>query len=71
MKDGDRTLTGTKQLSLYNPENLSDEQWARFEFLKAMERKSANRGFRMFENHRTRILFFCGKFEMKPLVFSH
>ena len=28
--------------------------------------KSAARGFRIFENYRTRILFFCGKLNLKP-----
>ena len=28
--------------------------------------KSAARGFRNFENYRTRILFFCGKLELFP-----
>jgi transposase len=28
--------------------------------------KSASRGFRSFKNYRTRILFFCGKLEMRP-----
>ena len=28
--------------------------------------KSAARGFRNFENYRTRILFFCGRLSMRP-----
>lgn len=40
-KDGDETLKGTKQLWLYNPENLSDEQWAEFEALKDIELKTS------------------------------
>ena len=28
--------------------------------------KSAARGFRNFENYRTRILFFCGKLDLMP-----
>jgi transposase len=28
--------------------------------------KADARGFRSFENYRTRILFFCGKLDMKP-----
>lgn len=39
--DGDKTLTGTKQLWLYNPENMSDEQWDRFESLKEAELKTS------------------------------
>jgi transposase len=30
-KEGDETLTGTKQLWLFNPENLSEEKWLVFE----------------------------------------
>ena len=146
MKEGDETLKGSKQLWLYNPENISDEQWAQFEALKNMELKSsrawaireqfrwfweyryagcakkffglwyqwasrcqldpvkkvakmlkkrlnniltwfrhpisngpaegfnsriqslksAARGFRNFLNYRTRILFFCGKLDLRP-----
>lgn len=40
-QDGDRTLTGTKQLWLYNPENVSAEQWDQFEALKDSELKTA------------------------------
>ncbi|HHY86947.1 MAG TPA: transposase, partial [Verrucomicrobia bacterium] len=29
--------------------------------------KSNARGFRNFENYRTRILFFCGKLDLHPL----
>ena len=148
MKDGDETLKGTKQLWLYNPENMSDEQYEEFDTLKDIELKtsrawaireqfrwfwkysyagnakkfftrwyqwasrcqlepikkvakmlkrrlnniltwfrhhisnataegfnsriqslkSAARGFRNFENYRTRILFFCGKLELVPHV---
>jgi transposase len=32
--------------------------------------KSAARGFRNFANYRTRILFFCGKLDMRPEI-SH
>ena len=145
-KDGDETLKGTKQLWLFNPENISDAHWEEFEALKDMELKtarawaireqfrwfweyqyagnakkffrlwyqwasrcrlepikkvakmlkrrlaniltwfrhhisngpaegfnsriqsikSAARGFRNFNNYRTRILFFCGKLELLP-----
>jgi transposase len=41
MKDKDETLKGTKQLWLYNPENLSDEKWDEFETLKDAELKTA------------------------------
>lgn len=148
MKDGDETLKGTKQLWLYNPENMSDEQYEEFDTLKDIELKtsrawaireqfrwfwkysyagnakkfftrwyqwasrcqlepikkvakmlkrrlnniltwfrhhisnataegfnsriqslkSAARGFRNFQNYRTRILFFCGKLELVPHV---
>ena len=150
-QDGDDTLTGTRQLWLYNPENISEEQWTEFEALKDMQLKtsrawaireqfrwfweyryagnarkffalwyrwasrcrlepirkvakmlhgrleniltwfrhrisngpaegfnsriqsikSAARGFRSFENYRTRILFFCGKLELQPSDISH
>ena len=40
-KDGDDTLKGTRQLWLFNPENLSDEQWAEFETLKDIELKTS------------------------------
>jgi transposase len=33
--------------------------------------KSAARGFRAFENYRTRILFYCGKLQMLPDQVSH
>jgi transposase len=33
--------------------------------------KSAARGFRNFENYRTRILFYCGKLDLKPDIISH
>lgn len=144
--DGDQTLKGTKQLWLYNPENMSDEQWSQFKSLKEAELKTARawaireqfrwfweyryagnarkffarwyawasrsrltpikevaktlkrrleniltwfrhrisngpaegynsriqtikaaaRGFRNFDNYRTRILFFCGKLKLLP-----
>jgi len=41
MKNKDETLKGTKRLWLYNPENLSDEQWKEFETLKETELKTA------------------------------
>jgi len=145
-KEGDETLTGSKQLWLFNPENLSDAQWMRFEPLKTTQLKtsrawaikeqfrwfweyrypgnarkffsrwyswairsrlnpvkkvakmlkrhlehlvtyfrhgitnsmsegfnsriqnikSAARGFRAFENYRTRILFYCGRLKLMP-----
>ncbi|MDH5580159.1 MAG: ISL3 family transposase, partial [Betaproteobacteria bacterium] len=151
LMEGDETLKGTKQLWLYNPENISDEQWAQFELLRDMELKtskgwaireqfrwfweytyagnarrffalwylwaseselqpiikvanmlkkrlaniltwfrhpisngmaegfnsriqslkSAARGFRSFANYRIRILFFCGKLDLKPTFSSH
>ena len=40
-KEGDETLTGTKQLWLYNPENLSEVKWLAFEPLKQQEFKTA------------------------------
>ena len=33
--------------------------------------KSNARGFRNFNNYRTRILFFCGKLKLKPLLSFH
>ena len=144
--EGDETLTGTKQLWLFNPENLSDDNWLKFEPLQKAQLKtsrawaireqfrwfwedtyagnankfftkwyqwasrcqlppikkaakmikdhlpnilswfrhpisngpaegfnsliqalkSAARGFRNFDNYRTRILFFCGKLQLLP-----
>jgi transposase len=146
MNEGDQSLKGTRQLWLYNPENLSDEKWLEFEPLKEAQLKtarawaireqfrwfweykyaghaknffkrwygwasrcrldpiikvakmvkrrldniltwfrhrisngpaegfnsriqsikSADRGFRNFQNYRTRILFFCGKLQLLP-----
>jgi transposase len=33
--------------------------------------KYAARGFRSFKNYRTRILFFCGKLDLKPQLLCH
>ena len=33
--------------------------------------KSAARGFRNFENYRTRILFYCGKLDLTPAISTH
>jgi transposase len=33
--------------------------------------KYAARGFRSFDNHRTRILFFCGKLDLRPPLPCH
>ena len=33
--------------------------------------KYAARGFRSFENYRTRILFFCGKLDLRPRLPCH
>jgi len=33
--------------------------------------KSAARGFRNFDNYRTRILFYCGKLDLKPPISTH
>ena len=145
-QDGDERLTGTKQLWLYNPGNMSDKQWSELEALRQLDLKtsrawalrehfrwfweyeypgnarkffaswyqwasrcqlapmvkvarmikrrlpniltwfrhrisngpaegfnsriqsikSAARGFRNFDNYRTRILFFCGKLKLLP-----
>jgi len=150
-RDGDERLTGSKQLWLYNPENLSDDQWLEFEPLKAQELKTSRawaikeqfrwfweyryagnarkffkqwygwaarcqlkpiikvakmlkrhvgniltyfqhritnamsegfnsriqtiknnaRGLRGFQNYRIRILFFCGKLQLQPVLSSH
>ena len=147
LAQGDETLTGSRQLWLYNPHNHSAEQAAEFAVLKALNLKvarawaakelftkfwqyqavggarrffkdwfgwisrrrlkpmmavaqmlkrhwenlltylkhhitnavteglnskiqslkSAARGFRNFQNYRTRILFFCGKLDLDPL----
>ncbi len=32
--------------------------------------KAAARGFRRFQNYRTRILFFCGKLDLAPAIAS-
>ena len=148
---GDRRLTGSKQLWLFNPENLSEDRWIEFEALKDQELKTSRawaikeqfrwlweyryagnarkffvrwygwairsrlkpilkvakmlkrhleniltyfrhritnamsegfnsriqsikshaRGFRAFENFRTRILFYCGKLNLLPDEFTH
>jgi transposase len=150
-KEGDERLTGSRQLWLFNPLNLTDAAAERFEPLKRMELKTARawaikeqfrwfwtyfhkgyarqffdrwygwasrsrlrpvikkakmlkrhlenlltytqhkvtnamaegfnskiqslkanaRGFRSFANYRTRILFFCGRLDMRPLQASH
>lgn len=150
-KQGDARLTGSKQLWLFNPENLNDDQWLKFEPLKDQELKtsrawaikeqfrwfweyryagnaqkfftrwygwatrsrlpsmvkvaktlkrhlpnlltyfrhritnsmsegfnskiqalkSAARGFRAFDNFRTRILFYCGKLDLMPERVAH
>ena len=147
MKEGDETLKGSKQLWLYNPQNLSEEQKLSFQQLLELNLKASRawaikemfssfwgycyeksarkffdkwyrwatrsrlkpvvkvakmlkrhleniltylkhpitnavteglnskiqmikfnaRGFRSFENFRTRILFFCGKLDLYPL----
>ena len=38
---GDERLTGSKQLWLFNPENLNDERWLEFETLKDQELKTS------------------------------
>ncbi len=148
---GDERLTGSKQLWLFNPENLSEDRWIEFEALKDQELKTSRawaikeqfrwfweyryagnarkffdqwygwatrsrlkpiikvakmlkrhldniltyfrhgitnamsegfnsriqsiksqaRGFRAFENFRTRILFYCGKLDLLPPGFTH
>lgn len=50
-KQGDERLTKTKQLWLYNPENLSEEKWLEFEPLKNMELKTS-RAWAIKENFR-------------------
>jgi transposase len=148
---GDQRLTGSKQLWLFNPENLSEDRWIEFEALKDQELKTSRawaikeqfrwlweyryagnarkffarwygwatrsrlkpvikvakmlkrhlenilsyfrhritnamsegfnsriqsiksqaRGFRAFENFRTRILFYCGKLDLLPEKVTH
>jgi transposase len=148
---GDDRLTGSKQLWLFNPENLSEDRWIEFEALKDQELKTSRawaikeqfrwlweyryaasarkffdrwyawatrsrlkpiikvakllrrhldniltyfrhritnamsegfnsriqsikshaRGFRAFENFRTRILFYCGKLSLLPTEITH
>ena len=150
-KAGDQRLTGSKQLWLFNPENLSEDRWIEFEALKDQELKTSRawaikeqfrwlweyryagnarkffarwygwatrsrlkpiiqvakmlkrhlenilsyfrhritnamsegfnsriqsiksqaRGFRAFENFRTRILFYCGKLDLLPEKVTH
>jgi transposase len=41
MQEGDETLKGTRQLWLFNPENLSEEKWSKFEQLKDAQLKTA------------------------------
>lgn len=146
-REGDSPLTGTRQLWLFNPDNLSEAQWLKFKPLKDLqlktsrawaikeqltffwdyryagnarkffrdwyawasrsrlqpivkaakmlhgrlenlltyfrhritnamsegfnsriqELKTAARGFRSFANYRVRILFYCGKLDLRPL----
>jgi transposase len=40
-KEGDERLTGSKQLWLFNPENISDDRWLDFEALKDQELKTS------------------------------
>jgi transposase len=150
-KTGDERLTGSKQLWLFNPENIRDDRWLEFEALKDQELKTSRawaikeqfrwlweyryagnarkffnrwygwaarsrlkpiikvakmlkrhldniltyfrhritnamsegfnsriqsiksqaRGFRTFENYRTRILFYCGKLNLTPTEVTH
>jgi transposase len=150
-QSGDDRLKGSKQLWLFNPENLSEDRWLEFETLKNQELKTSRawaikeqfrwfweyryagnahkffnrwygwatrsrlkpiikvakmlkrhldniltyfrhgitnamsegfnsriqsiksqaRGFRAFDNFRTRILFYCGKLDLLPPGFSH
>jgi transposase len=39
--DGDETLKGTKQLWLYSPGNMSDEQWSELEALRFQDLKTS------------------------------
>ena len=41
MNEGDESLKGTKQLWLYNPDNMSEERWLDFEPLKNLELKTS------------------------------
>lgn len=150
-QSGDERLKGSKQLWLFNPENISDDRWLEFEALKVQELKTSRawaikeqfrwlweyryagnarkffnrwygwaarsrlkpiikvaktlkrhleniltyfrhritnamsegfnsriqsiksqaRGFRAFENYRTRILFYCGKLDLLPSKITH
>ena len=70
MARGDETPKGTRQLWLYNPQNLKHHITnAVTEGLnsKIQSIKAAARGFRSFQNYRIRILFFCGKLNLYPL----
>ncbi|OQC63374.1 MAG: hypothetical protein BWX48_03291 [Verrucomicrobia bacterium ADurb.Bin006] len=70
MARGDETPKGTRQLWLYNPQNLKHHITnAVTEGLnsKIQSIKAAARGFRSFRNYRIRILFFCGKLNLYPL----
>lgn len=40
-RTGDGRLTGSKQLWLFNPENMSDDRWIKFEALKDQELKTS------------------------------
>lgn len=39
--EGDQTLTGTKQMWLFNPENMSEDRWIEFDVLKDQELKTS------------------------------
>ena len=41
MNEGDESLKGTKQLWLFNPDNMSEEKWLNFESLKDLELKTS------------------------------
>src|SRR5690606_3122720 len=40
-QEGDERLKGSKQLWLFNPENLSEDRWIEFEMLKDQELKTS------------------------------
>ena len=62
-----RYLPNLPTYFLYRITNVNTEGFN--SVIQAM--KYAARGFRSFVNYRTRILFFCGKLDLKPQLPCH
>jgi len=67
-----RHLPNLLSYFLYRITNATSEGFnSVIQALKYAARKYAARGFRSFKNYRTRILFFCGKLDLKPQLLCH